>query len=44
LYVNAALLFAAAVFFSLFARETRVTEEVATGSSVRVAKGQSADD
>jgi MFS family permease len=44
LYVNAALLFAAAVFFSLCARETRVTEEVVAGRPVHAAKGQSADD
>lgn len=44
LFVNAGLLFAAAVFFSLCARETKVTEEITSGQQVRVAGGQAADD
>jgi len=43
LYVNAALLFAAAVFFALFARETRITEEVVASGPARTAQ-RTADD
>lgn len=44
LYVNAALLFAAAVFFSLCARETKVAEEPLAAQPARAPGGQTADD
>jgi MFS family permease len=43
LYVNAGLLFAAAVFFALFARETKVTPEVVVAGRARTSQ-PTADD